>query len=74
MVTVRDRTDERRARAARACLRLRQATRAVLADPRTAPAAAVLLAGPMAEADAALREAGLAGNEAELCALLGVRA
>jgi hypothetical protein len=66
--------DERGIEAARACLRLRQATRAVFADPRTAPAAAVLLAGPMAEADAALRAAGLAGNEEELCALLGVRA
>ncbi|MEV0848338.1 hypothetical protein AB0J21_21085 [Streptomyces sp. NPDC049954] len=63
---------EARTEAARACLRLRQAARAVLDDPGTAPLAAALLAGPMAEADAALRSAGLSGNEGELCELLGL--
>ncbi|MFF9899496.1 hypothetical protein [Streptomyces longispororuber] len=50
--------------AAQACLRLLHTARAALADP--APGAALLLAGPIAEADEALRKAGLAGNEAAL--------
>lgn len=62
-----------RTEAVRACLRLRQATRAVLGDPEAAPHAAVLLAAPMAEADEALRAAGLSGTEEELCAQLGLR-
>ncbi|MGW7078393.1 hypothetical protein [Streptomyces sp. NPDC054866] len=51
--------------AAQACLRLLHTARAALSGPSPA-AAASLLAGPMAEADEALRRAGLTGNEAEL--------
>ncbi|GHE50317.1 hypothetical protein GCM10018785_20000 [Streptomyces longispororuber] len=51
--------------AAQACLRLLHTARAALSDP-VAPGAALLLAGPIAEADEALRKAGLAGNEAAL--------
>ncbi|MFJ2770795.1 hypothetical protein [Streptomyces sp. NPDC087300] len=55
-------------RAAQACLRLLHTARAALSDPdAVSPAAAAsLLAGPIAEADEALRRAGLAGNEAAL--------
>lgn len=51
--------------AAQACLRLLHTARAALDGPVTARTAA-LLAAPIAEADEALRRAGLAGNEAEL--------
>ncbi|WP_063795206.1 MULTISPECIES: hypothetical protein [Streptomyces] len=54
--------------AAQACLRLLHTARAALSDTSSvSPAAAAsLLAGPLAEADDALRRAGLAGNEAAL--------
>ncbi len=54
--------------AAQACLRLLHTARAALSDTSEVPpaAAATLLAGPIAEADDALRRAGLAGNEAVL--------
>ncbi|MEU7576437.1 hypothetical protein AB0B50_02365 [Streptomyces sp. NPDC041068] len=54
--------------AAQACLRLLHTARAALSDSASvSPAAAAsLLAGPIAEADDALRRAGLAGNEAAL--------
>ncbi|WP_440582013.1 hypothetical protein [Streptomyces flavofungini] len=54
--------------AAQACLRLLHTARAALSDAcEVSPAsAATLLAGPIAEADEALRRAGLAGNEAAL--------
>ncbi|GGR90888.1 hypothetical protein GCM10010252_32210 [Streptomyces aureoverticillatus] len=51
--------------AAQACLRLLHTARAALDGPVTAQTAA-LLAVPIADADEALRRAGLAGNEAEL--------
>ncbi|MFD9908370.1 hypothetical protein [Streptomyces sp. NPDC059063] len=51
--------------AAQACLRLLHTARAALSDPVT-PQTMALLAAPIAEADEALRRAGLAGNEAEL--------
>ncbi|WP_328885103.1 hypothetical protein [Streptomyces sp. NBC_00316] len=50
--------------AARAYVRLLEATRAALAEPDEAPLYLSLLASPMAEADGALRRAGLFGNEA----------
>ncbi|MFC8172450.1 hypothetical protein ACFUJ0_35305 [Streptomyces sp. NPDC057242] len=56
--------DERAA--AQAYLRLLESTRAVLTDPRLAPYAGAMLTRPMAEADEALRTAGLAGNEDRL--------
>ncbi|WP_236244697.1 hypothetical protein [Streptomyces sp. CC210A] len=56
--------------AAQAYLRLMETTRAVLSDPGLAPLAAVHLSSPMAEADAALRRAGLAGNEERLLRLV----
>ncbi|MFF4870587.1 hypothetical protein ACWDUX_14265 [Streptomyces sp. NPDC003444] len=56
--------DERAA--AQAYLRLLESTRAVLEDPRLAPYAGAMLTRPMAEADEALRAAGLAGNEDRL--------
>ncbi|WP_234434160.1 hypothetical protein [Streptomyces sp. NRRL F-5126] len=49
--------------AARAYLRLLAAVRAVLGDDPELPGAGGLLAGPLAEADAALGAAGLSGNE-----------
>ncbi|MEU8953621.1 hypothetical protein AB0C93_04895 [Streptomyces sp. NPDC048518] len=54
--------------AAQACLRLLHTARAALSDSASVSpvAAATLLAGPIAEADEALRRAGLAGNEAVL--------
>ncbi|MFH8609914.1 hypothetical protein ACH4D5_20775 [Streptomyces sp. NPDC018029] len=54
--------------AAQACLRLLHTARAALSDSASVSpvAAATLLAGPIAEADEALRRAGLAGNEAGL--------
>ncbi|MFD4633906.1 hypothetical protein ACFVYR_33785 [Streptomyces sp. NPDC058284] len=54
--------------AAQACLRLLHTARAALSDSASVSpvAAATLLAGPIAEADEALRRAGLAGNEAAL--------
>ncbi|MET7525469.1 hypothetical protein [Streptomyces sp900116325] len=50
--------------AAQAYVRLLEATRAALADQDQAPLYLLLLASPMAEADGALRRAGLCGNEA----------
>ncbi|MFF3641588.1 hypothetical protein [Streptomyces sp. NPDC002564] len=54
--------------AAQACLRLLHTARAALSETASVSpvAAATLLAGPLAEADEALRRAGLAGNEADL--------
>ncbi|GHC53768.1 hypothetical protein [Streptomyces flavofungini] len=51
--------------AAQACLRLLHTARAALSGPVTAQTA-TLLAVPIADADEALRRAGLAGNEAAL--------
>ncbi|MFJ3903897.1 hypothetical protein [Streptomyces sp. NPDC090025] len=56
--------------AAQAYLRLLESTQAVLADPRLEPYAAAMLTHPMAEADAALRAAGLSGNEDRLLRLV----
>ncbi|MFE6223177.1 MULTISPECIES: hypothetical protein [unclassified Streptomyces] len=56
--------------AAQAYLRLLESTQAVLTDPRLAPYAGMMLTNPMAEADAALRAAGLAGNEDRLLRLV----
>ncbi|MCM2389587.1 hypothetical protein [Streptomyces albipurpureus] len=50
--------------AAQAYLRLLQTTRAVLSGPPHSPSSLPLLAAPIAEADAALNELGMAGNEA----------
>ncbi|MEU5404146.1 hypothetical protein ABZ348_33230 [Streptomyces sp. NPDC005963] len=50
--------------AAQAYLRLLQTTRAVLDGPSHPPMALPFLAGPIAEADEALGELGMAGNEA----------
>ncbi|MFJ6852830.1 hypothetical protein ACIQM3_20210 [Streptomyces sp. NPDC091271] len=52
--------------AAQAYVRLLAATRAALADPADAPLYMPLLASPIEEADEALRDAGLAGNEDRL--------
>ncbi|PVE05279.1 hypothetical protein OIE62_33490 [Streptomyces scopuliridis] len=60
--------------AARAYLRLLAAVRAVLDDPLQASLAAPLLAAPIAEADEALRAAGLAGNEREFLHLVAAQA
>ncbi|MEV7404599.1 hypothetical protein AB0N93_29965 [Streptomyces sp. NPDC091267] len=49
--------------AARAYVRLLEATRAALSDPDDAPLYMPLLAAPIEEADGALRRAGLSGNE-----------
>ncbi|MET9499140.1 hypothetical protein [Streptomyces sp. NPDC006552] len=51
--------------AAQACLRLLHTARAALSGTEP-PATASVLAGPLAEADEALRRAGLRGNEAWL--------
>ncbi|GAA3940758.1 hypothetical protein GCM10022244_55980 [Streptomyces gulbargensis] len=56
--------------AAQAYLRLLESTQAVLTDPSLAPYAGAMLANPMAEADEALRAAGLAGNEDRLLRLV----
>ncbi|MFE9040200.1 MULTISPECIES: hypothetical protein [unclassified Streptomyces] len=56
--------------AAQAYLRLLESTQAVLTDPRLAPYAGVMLTNPMAEADEALRAAGLSGNEDRLLRLV----
>ncbi|MET9436437.1 hypothetical protein [Streptomyces sp. NPDC006551] len=56
--------------AAQAYLRLLESTQAVLTDPRLAPYAGAMLTHPMAEADEALRAAGLSGNEAHLLHLV----
>ncbi|MFF8831048.1 hypothetical protein [Streptomyces sp. NPDC015131] len=58
--------------AAQAYIRLMEAARSVLTDPELAPLAGVYLSGPMAEADEALRRAGLTGNEARLLRLVSV--
>jgi hypothetical protein len=56
--------------AAQAYIRLMEAAQAVLTDPVLAPMAGVYLSSPMAEADEALRRAGLTGNEARLLRLV----
>ncbi|WP_149181912.1 hypothetical protein [Streptomyces sp. TRM49041] len=56
--------------AAQAYLRLLETAQAVLTDPGLAPMAGVYLSSPMAEADEALRRAGLTGNEARLLRLV----
>ncbi|MER7112393.1 hypothetical protein [Streptomyces sp. NPDC000229] len=56
--------------AAQAYIRLMEAAQAVLSDPGLAPMAGVYLSSPMAEADEALRRAGLTGNEARLLRLV----
>ncbi|QGV82143.1 hypothetical protein [Streptomyces ficellus] len=56
--------------AAQAYIRLMETARAVLTDPALAPMAVVHLSSPMAEADEALRRAGLSGNEARLLRLV----
>ncbi|MFD5036236.1 hypothetical protein ACFWMX_22545 [Streptomyces sp. NPDC058378] len=56
--------------AAQAYVRLLAATRAALADPADAPLYMPLLASPIEEADEALRDAGLVGNEDRLFALV----
>ncbi|GHG09863.1 hypothetical protein ACFFSH_19745 [Streptomyces filamentosus] len=56
--------------AAQAYLRLLESTQAVLTDPGLAPYAGMMLTNPMAEADEALRAAGLAGNEDRLLRLV----
>ncbi|GAA3020290.1 hypothetical protein [Streptomyces fulvorobeus] len=56
--------------AAQAYVRLLEATRAALADPDDAPLYIPLLASPIAEADEALRGAGLSGNEERLFSLV----
>ncbi|MEV7678384.1 hypothetical protein AB0O64_07480 [Streptomyces sp. NPDC088341] len=60
--------------AAQAYLRLMAAVRAVLDDPLQASLAAPLLAAPLAEADAALTAAGLAGNERDFLRLVATQA
>ncbi|MFD8969824.1 hypothetical protein ACFV0C_33400 [Streptomyces sp. NPDC059568] len=60
--------------AAQAYLRLMAAVRAVLDDPLQAALAAPLLAAPLAEADAALTAAGLAGNERDFLHLVATQA
>ncbi|MGW0855581.1 hypothetical protein [Streptomyces sp. NPDC002690] len=56
--------------AAQAYVRLLEATRAVLTEPQDAPSCLPLLTAPMEEADRALRDADLAGNEERLFALV----
>ncbi|MFH8576441.1 hypothetical protein OHB11_34935 [Streptomyces zaomyceticus] len=56
--------------AAQAYLRLLESTQAVLTDPQLAPYAGAMLTNPMAEADEALRAAGLSGNEDRLLRLV----
>ncbi|MFI6104715.1 hypothetical protein ACIRD2_07530 [Streptomyces sp. NPDC093595] len=56
--------------AAQAYLRLMEAAQAVLTDPALAPLAGAYLSSSMAEADEALRRAGLTGNEARLLRLV----
>ncbi|WP_406458322.1 hypothetical protein OG782_35850 [Streptomyces sp. NBC_00876] len=51
--------------AAQAYVRLLEATRAALSDPDDGPLFMPLLAAPIEEADAALRQAGLSGNESQ---------
>ncbi|WP_455354823.1 hypothetical protein [Streptomyces sp. SYSU K217416] len=56
--------------AAQAYLRLLRTARAVLDGPVTTPTSMRILAVPMAEADQALRDAELAGNEQAFFALV----
>ncbi|MCX4966732.1 hypothetical protein OHA98_18200 [Streptomyces sp. NBC_00654] len=56
--------------AARAYVRLLEATRAALSDPDDMPLYLPLLTSPMEEADQALSGAGLSGNEDRLFALV----
>ncbi|MCA1220420.1 hypothetical protein [Streptomyces sp. 8L] len=60
--------------AARAYLRLLAAVRAVLGDRHELPYAGPLLALPLAEADAALGAAGIAGNERDFLSLVARQA
>ena len=57
--------------AAQAYLRLLSTVRAALDSPSDRPLGPLALQGVIAEADEALARAGLAGNEAELFALVG---
>ncbi|MFJ3583195.1 hypothetical protein ACIPPS_13320 [Streptomyces sp. NPDC090127] len=63
-------TSARERAAAQAYLRLLESTQAVLTDPHLVPYAGAMLSHPMAEADEALRAAGLSGNEARLLRLV----
>lgn len=56
--------------AAQAYLRLLRTARAVLDGPATTPGSVHILTVPMAEADQALTDAELAGNEREFFALV----
>ncbi|MFJ8888303.1 hypothetical protein ACIRJR_33555 [Streptomyces sp. NPDC102402] len=56
--------------AAQAYIRLLAATRAVIDDPDDAPQYMPLLTSPIEEADEALRNAGLMGNEDRLFTLV----
>ncbi|WP_326794090.1 hypothetical protein OG946_35875 [Streptomyces sp. NBC_01808] len=57
--------------AAQAYRRLVRSVQAALAEPGgSGPAAAVVLAGPLADADRALAAAGLAGNEPRFFAVV----
>ncbi|MDN3296091.1 hypothetical protein QWM81_18910 [Streptomyces ficellus] len=56
--------------AAQAYIRLVETAQAVLTDPALAPMAGAYLSSSMAEADEALRCAGLTGNEARLLRLV----
>ncbi|WBB61057.1 hypothetical protein O7599_00405 [Streptomyces sp. WMMC500] len=56
--------------AAQAYRRLLRSAQAALAEPGGTGPAAVLLAGPLAEADRALAAAGLAGNERRFFAVV----
>ncbi|MCX5401906.1 hypothetical protein [Streptomyces sp. NBC_00102] len=56
--------------AAQAYVRLLEATRAALTEPQEAPLYLPLLTAPMEEADLALRDADLSGNEERLFALV----
>ncbi|WP_329612085.1 hypothetical protein OG244_01065 [Streptomyces brevispora] len=56
--------------AAQAYVRLLEATRAALSDPDDAPLYIPLLAAPIEEADGALRQAGLSGNESRFFGLV----
>ncbi|MFG3496593.1 hypothetical protein [Streptomyces sp. NPDC047928] len=58
--------------AAQAYIRLVETAQAVMSDPALAPLAGAYLSSSMAEADEALRRAGLTGNEARLLRMVSV--
>ncbi|MET9802240.1 hypothetical protein [Streptomyces sp. NPDC006368] len=62
--------NQRERAAAQAYIRLVETAQAVFTDPVLAPLAGVYLSSSMAEADEALRRAGLTGNEARLLRLV----